>query len=184
MRIQVAAAFAAAALALLAPPLAASPASDGPGTSLAAAQYFQSAARALVRAERVSADGADTRTGARRRNEEDESGGTVRPIDDRFGYAIGGALLLGVVSSFVLGPRGSRALIAVDPPVTQSLPHNDGDPSTQQPDQPGQPNQPGQPEVLVPVPVVTPEPASLLLFATGLSSLGAAGLGRRRRTVR
>jgi hypothetical protein len=87
--------------------------------------------------------------------------------------------MLGVVAAFILDSHGSKDRELLDPPAI--IP-GDGDsgaggnlPDVVNPDLP--------PGAIPDATTVTPEPGSLLLLSSGLSTIGAATL-RRRRKVR
>ena len=197
MRIRFALAAGAMAAGLVAVPARAASAGtvDGIGSLQLTANYFRTAGTVLGRVEIASSDSAGTQG--------------VGPVHgNTIGYAAGGALTLGVVAAFVFGHNDSADLIANDPPSNPgsnndtpdsvgdpenpgtpgnpATPNNPGTPGT--PGDPGTPSTPDTPSGAQPdgpagPTTVTPEPDALILFATGLSSLGAVSIRRRRRLL-
>jgi hypothetical protein len=161
---------------------------DGVGSLELTAGYFQTAGNLLVQAEHARSDAARA---DRRRTDDDaaDTPGIGSPRGNTIGYAAGGILTLGVVAAFVFGHDNSSDFIAADPPSGpgsgNDTPDSIGDP-VNPPADPGTPDTPGgaQPDLPAGPTTVTPEPDVMILLATGLSSLGAVSIRRRRRTPR
>jgi len=162
MRPRTAVALVALATLLSARSVAAAPIDHSIGMLSNNAAYFQSMVNAI--------DGGDRRT-----SRDSAAGGLMGGGHSGRLYALGGAAMLGVVAAFILDSRGANEHELLDPPAI--IP-GDGEPGTGgnlpdvvNPDLPG-----GIPDT-----TVTPEPGSLLLLGSGLSTIGAATLRRRRR---
>lgn len=164
MRPRTAAALVALATMFSARPVAATPIDHSIGMLSNNAAYFQSMVNAI--------DGSGRRTKG-----DSAAGGLIGGGHSARLYAVGGAAMLGVVAAFILDSRGANEHELLDPPVI--IP-GDGDqpgggtlPNVVDPDLP--------PGVIPNGTTVTPEPGSLLLLSTGLSTIGAATVRRRRR---
>ena len=206
MRFRFALAIAATAAILVAlrPAAASASTADGVGSLELTASYFQTVGRVLGQAEHARSDA--TRAG-RPRKEADarDSPSLGSGHGNSIGYAAGGVLTLGVVAAFIFGHNGASDFIAADPPSNpgsnNDTPDSIGDPGNPaaDPGTPGTPpgnpptdpptdlaiNPPGaQPDLPVGPTTVTPEPDVLILLATGLSSMVAVSIRRRRRAGR
>jgi hypothetical protein len=171
MRPRTVLALAAAATALFVRPVAATPIDRSIGMLSNNAAYFQAMVNAI------------DSTGRRTRGDS-AGGGLIGAGHSGRLYAVGGAAVLGIVAAFVLPSHGPRDDQLLDRPVTipggdnpgGDNPANDGTlPDIVDPNLPPGAGPDGT--------TVTPEPGSLLLLSTGLSTLGAATV-RRRRTLR
>jgi len=163
MRPRTAAALVALATLLSARSVAAAPIDHSIGMLSNNAAYFQSMVNAI--------DGGDRRT-----SRDSAAGGLIGGGHAGRLYALGGAAMLGVVAAFILDSRGANEHELLDPPAI--IPGG-GDPGTGGtfPDVVN----PDLPVVIPDATTVTPEPGSLLLLGSGLSTIGAATLRRRRR---
>jgi hypothetical protein len=164
MRPRIAAAFVALATMLSARPAAAAPIDQSIGMLSNNAAYFQSMVNAI--------DGSGRRT-----SRDSAAGGLIGDGHAGRLYAVGGAAMLGVVAAFILGSRHANEDELLDPPAV--IP-GDGDPGTGG-THPDVVNPDLPPGVNPNATTVTPEPGSLLLLSSGLSTLGAATLRRRRK---
>ena len=169
MRPRTALALAAAATALFVRPVAATPIDGSIGMLNNNAAYFQAMVNAID-------------SSGRRTKGDSAGGGLLGAGHSGRLYAVGGAAMLGIVAAFVLPSHGGREDQLLDRPVVipgrdipgGDNPINDGTlPNIVDPILPPGAGPDGT--------TVTPEPGSLLLLSTGLSTLGAAAVRRRRR---
>jgi hypothetical protein len=167
MRPRTALALAAAATALLVRPVAATPIDQSIGMLSNNAAYFQAMVNAID-------------SSGRRTRGDSAGGGLIGGGHSGRLYAVGGAAMLGIVAAFVLPSQGGGDDPLLRRPVI--IPGGD-DPGADDPINDGSlpkivdPNLPGGGPAGA---TVTPEPGTLLLLSTGLSTLGAAAARRRR----
>jgi hypothetical protein len=163
MRPRTALALVALATTFSARPVAAAPIDHSIGMLSNNAAYFQSMVNAI--------DGSGRRTKG-----DSAAGGLIGGGHSARIYALGGAAVVGVVAAFILDSRGANEHELLDPPVIipgDGDQPNGGTPNVVDPDLP--------PGVIPNGTTVTPEPGSLLLLSTGLSTIGVTTLRRRRR---
>ncbi len=172
MRSRYAAVITAVAVLTLGRAASAAPIGQSIGSLADNAHYFQSLVNAIQRHDAGAYDERRPDGGKAK----DSSGGNLVPGfgSGGAGYVVGGAVVVGVVASFIFDNGGGSSSIDADDPIIA------------EPNQPGTPHNEGDPngQVLPDVPdgaTVTPEPEAFLLLGTGLSSLGAISYRRRRR---
>jgi hypothetical protein len=155
-------ALAAVATTLVVRPVAAAPIDHSIGMLSNNAAYFQTLVNAV--------DG-----GGRRAKGDSASGGLIGGGHAGRLYAVGGAAMLGVVAAFILDSHHANQDELLDPPVI--IPGGDDPQGGGTQHDVVNPNLPGT----LPGTTVTPEPGTLLLLSTGVSTLGAAAVRRRRK---
>ena len=155
-------ALAAVATTLAVRPVAAAPIDRSIGMLSDNAAYFQTLVSAV--------DG-----GGRRTKSDSAAGGLIGGGHSGRLYAVSGAAMLGVVAAFILDSRGANEQELLDPPAI--IPGGDDKKGGGTQHDVLDPNLPGT----LPGTTVTPEPGTLLLLSTGVSTLGAAAVRRRRK---
>ena len=162
MRPRTALALAAVATTLAVRPVAAAPIDRSIGMLSNNAAYFQRLVNAVD-------------SGGRRAKGDSAAGGLIGGGHSGRLYAVGGAAMLGVVAAFILDSRGTGQDELLDPPAI--IPGGDEPQGGGTQHDVVNPDLPGA----LPETTVTPEPGTLLLLSTGVSTLGAGAVRRRRK---